>query len=197
MPEFSGLQIEARCVKCGRLPVADITLYEMQNHLYICNLCRLEAERKGKQIAWVNGTQAELPLTSPSVPLGSLMMPTGSQKTRTSTSDIPPDSLFALLELPLDTPVLRIRETTRQQMALWMRKPDSGEKKAMIIRLREWMEKIQDEEAFEAYRESLRTLSRKEGSALSVGGRSVLTAQEFLDACEKSLEGWADGERYL
>jgi hypothetical protein len=191
MPEFGGLQIEVRCVRCGRLPTADITLYEMQNHLYICNICRLEAERKGKHIAWVKGTQVE------SSPLASLAMPTDSLRTRPLTSNLPPDSVFAMFELPLDTSIPQIRETTRQQMSLWMRKPDSAEKKAMINRLREWMEKIQDEQSFEAYRESLRTLTRKEGSALSVGGRSVLTAQEFLEACEKSQEGWADGERYL
>ena len=191
MPEFGGLQIEVRCVRCGRLPTADITLYEMQNHLHICNICRLEAERKGKQIAWVKDTQVE-----PSPP-ASLTMPTDSLRTRLLTSTLPPDSVFAMFELPLDTPIPQIREATKQQMSLWMRKPDSAEKKAMITRLREWMEKIQNEQSFEAYRESLRTLTRKEGSALSVGGRSVLTAQEFLEACEKSQEGWADGERYL
>jgi hypothetical protein len=30
-----------------------------------------------------------------------------------------------------------------------------------------------------------------------VGGRSVLSAEEFVAACEASKEGWADGERYL
>ncbi len=197
MPEFGGLQIEVRCVRCGRLPTADIALYEMRNHLYICAFCRQEAEHKGKLIAWVNGSQALPQLSVAVAPISPVTLATGTQRTRPLTSALPPDNIFALLDLPLETPVPAIRETIKKQMAYWMKKPDSAEKKAMIARLREFMEKIQDEQAFAEYCENLRAQSRQKGGALSVGGQAVFTALEFLDACEKSWEGWADGERYL
>ena len=195
MPEFGGLQIEVRCVRCGRLPTADVTLYEMQNHLYICNYCRQEAEQQGKQIAWVGGAQMQsmLPMT-PSFPLP---MPTSPARTRQLTDNLPPDSVWARLELPLDMPFSGIRQTVRAQIQLWSKKPDSAEKRTRIALLRECMEQLQDEEAFEEERERLRAIMRKEGSTLSVGGQAVLTASEFLEACEKTQEGWADGERYL
>lgn len=196
VPESGGLQIEVRCVRCGRLPTADVALYEMRNHLYICALCRQEAEHKGKQIAWVNSSQA-LPQLTAAVPVDSVTIAAGAQKTRPLTGNLPPDSIYAILELPLDTPISGIRDAIKQSMAYWMKRPDSAEKKAMIARLREFMEKIQDEQAFEEYRENLKANSRQKGGALSVGGKSVFTAREFLDACERSWEGWADGERYL
>ncbi len=195
MPEFGGLQIEVRCVSCGRLPTANVTLYEMQNHSFICNVCRQDAERRGRQIAWVQGAQMETMISA--TPSSSLALPTAPTRTRALPGNLPPDSLFAKLELPLDTPTSTIRETIKQQMMLWMKKPDSAEKKAMIARLREWREDIQDELAFETYRDNMRSLSRREGSALTVGSQMVFTAQEFLAACEATQEGWADGERYL
>src|SRR5207244_2003878 len=102
-----------RCVRCGRLPTADVTLYEMQNHLYICNYCRQEAEHRGKQIAWVGGVQMQslLPMTS-SLPLPT---PTGPTRTRQSSGNLPPDSIWARLELPLDTPFSKIKQTVREQ----------------------------------------------------------------------------------
>jgi hypothetical protein len=195
MPEFGGLQIEVRCVRCGRLPTADVTLYEMQNHLYICNYCRQEAEHRGKQIAWVGGVQIQslLPMT-PSLPIS---IPASPARTRQLTGNLPPDSIWARLELPLDTPFSKIKQSVREQIQLCSKKPDSAENRARIALLRECMEQLQDEEAFEEERERLRAITRKEGSALSAGGRSVLTALEFLQACEETREGWADGERYL
>ncbi|HKV57690.1 MAG TPA: hypothetical protein VJO32_05390 [Ktedonobacteraceae bacterium] len=195
MPEYGGLQIEVRCVKCGRLPTADVLLFEMQNHLYICTYCRREAEGRGKNIAWVHGVQMQslLPVT-PSLPLA---MPATPARTRQLTSNLPPNSVWARLELPLDAPLSQIKQAVREQIQLWSKKPDSAEKRTRIAILRECMEQLQDEEAFEEERERLRAITRKEGSALSVGGKAVLTAAEFLDACERTQEGWADGERYL
>ena len=195
MPEFGGLQIEVRCVRCGRLPTADVLLFEMQNHLYICTYCRQDAEGRGKQIAWVNGVQMQslLPVT----PSLSRPAPATLARTRQLVSNLPPNSVWARLELPLDTPLSQIKQAVKEQMQLWSKKPDSAEKRTRIAVLRECMEQLQDEEAFEEERERLRTITRKEGSALSVGGKAVLTAAEFLDACEGTQEGWADGERYL
>ena len=193
MPDLSGLQIEVRCFRCGRVPTAEVTLYEMQNHLYICHICRQEAEQRGKHIAWVNSGQMQVsPRATSMLPLSVTASPT-----RQLTSNLPPDSVWARLELPLDTPFSTIRQTAKQQMRLWMQKPDSAEKRNRIALLRECMEQLEDEEAVEAERERLRAVVRKEGSPLSVGGRLVLTAKEFLEACEVTQEGWADGERYL
>lgn len=205
MPEFSGLQIEMRCVKCGRLPTADVVLYEMQNHMYICNRCRGEDAKRGKHIAWANGQQAEIPMAAPTVSFapatpgasGKTSAPPGPQRTRPLTTNLPPDSLFAMLNLPLDTPASKIGAAIKQQMTVWMKKSDAPEQKQMIERLRTWKEQVQDDLAFEEYRNKLKTQARGSTGALSVGGRSVFTALEFLDACEEVREGWADGERYL
>src|SRR5690349_13250394 len=102
MPEFGGLQIEVRCVRCGRLPTADVTLYEMQNHLYICKYCSQEEERRGKHVSWVGSVQMQslLPIMSSL----HLPLPTSFTGKGLVNSNLPPDSLWAKLELPLDTP---------------------------------------------------------------------------------------------
>jgi len=195
MPEFGGLQIEVRCVRCGRLPTADITLYEMQNHLYICNYCSQEAEHRGKHITWVGSVQMQylLPMM-PSLPLSP---PTSLTGKRPLTSNLPPDSVWARLDLPLDTPFSKIKQTVREQMLFWSKEPDSAEKRAWMASLRECMDQIQDEVAYEEEREKHRRNTRKQGDVLSVGGRMVQSELEFLQACEETQKGWADGERYL
>lgn len=195
MPEFGGLQIEVRCVRCGRLPVADVTLYEMQNHLYVCNYCSREAEGLGKHISWVGSAQMHSLL--PMIPSLHLPLPASLKGNHLLTRNLPPDSVWARLELPLDTPFSKIKQTVREQMLLWSQQPDSAVKRAGMGLLRECMERLQDEEAFEEEREKLRGIIREEGGALSVGGRLVLSALEFLLACEETQGGWADGERYL
>ncbi len=195
MPEFGGLQIEVRCVRCGRLPVADVTLYEMQNHLYICNYCSQEAEGLGKHISWVGSALMQSLL--PMIPSLLLPLPASLKGNHLLTRNLPPDSVWARLELPLDTPFSKIKQTVREQMLLWSQQPDSAVKRAGMGLLRECMERLQDEEAFEEEREKLRGIIREEGGALSVGGRLVLSALEFLLACEETQGGWADGERYL
>ncbi len=199
MPEYGGLQIEARCVRCGRLPTASITLFEMQNHLYICDICREKEEQRGKLFTWVNGLQAETPrtITLPLTPTTPLSASSGMNSTTTTLSaNLPPDSVFGGLGLPLDTSVAKIGEAIKQQTAIWMKKPVSAEQKQMVARLRQWREELQNESRFEERREALKMLSRS-GNTLSVGGRMVWDAQEFLNACEASQAGWSDGERYL
>jgi hypothetical protein len=66
-----------------------------------------------------------------------------------------------------------------------------------MVLLRDCAEQIQGEEAYEEEREKLRRVARKQGDALSVGGRLVRSVLEFLQACEETQAGWADGERYL
>ena len=201
MPEHGGLQIEVRCVRCGKLPTADITLFEMRNHLYLCNICREKEEQRGKHFTWVNGLQSDTPRTVvlPSTPTTSLAAPTGPIGRPTTISlqgNLPPDSIFGGLGLSLDTPSAKIAETIKQEMAIWRKKPASTEQKQMLARLRQWAEELKDEQSFEERREALKSLSRT-GKTLSVGGRLVWSAQEFLDACEESQAGWSDGERYL
>ena len=195
MQEFGGLQIEVRCVRCGRLPAADVTLCEMQNHLYICNYCIHEAERLGKHISWLGSVQVQSLLSI--MPSLHLPLPTSLTGMHLLTSNLPRDSVWARLELPFDTPFSKIKQTVREQMLLWSKQPDSAGKRAGMALLRECMERLQDEEAFEEEREKLREIILEEGGALSVGGRLVLSALEFLHACEETIGGWADGERYL
>src|SRR5581483_3818487 len=80
------LQIDPRCIKCGKSPAANTPLLEMQNHLYICNDCRQEEERKGKRIAWAGGGTLHSPIIS---------TPNGQH----AASDTPASSIFALLEI--------------------------------------------------------------------------------------------------
>ncbi len=188
MTDYSGLQIDVRCIKCGRLPTADITLFEMQNHLYICNVCRQQAEHSGKQIRWVNGSRLEtsVPGTIPTSPL----------KARVLVNNLPPNSLFAMLNLPLTASIEEIEAAIGQRMRQLLREEDSPERTQRIEQLHEWQDTVEDPETLEKYKNTLKP-TRHSGQALSVGGRLVYNAEEFLSACEDSREGWADGERYL
>lgn len=186
MTDFNGLQIDIRCIKCGRLPTANVALFEMQNHLYICTICGQEAEKAGKQIRWISQ-----PVSSTSISPA----PTATA-VRTPGSNLPPNSLFAILNLPLNASIEEIEAAIAQRMRLLLREEDSPERTQKIEQLHEWQEKTEDPVALEAYRDSFKN-KRPAGQALSVGGRLVYTAEEFLQACEDSHEGWADGERYL
>lgn len=188
MKDFSGLQIDVRCIKCGRLPTADVTLFEMQNHLYICNICRQQAEQSGKQIRWVNGSQSEPPVPG--------TIPVSPLKARVVTSNFPPNSLFGVLNLPLTVTIEEIEASIGQRMKRLLREEDSPERTQRIEQLHEWQELTEDLGALEKYRGQFKP-SRHTGQALSVGGRLVYNVEEFLSACEDSREGWADGERYL
>jgi hypothetical protein len=198
MPEFGGLQIEPRCVKCGRLSTSDTLLYEMQNHHYICYTCRQRAELEGKHIAWANGTQTDgTRLISSPRPTQALPKPTEPLSSGPLARNLPPDSLFAVLEIPLETPIFQIRETLRQQMKIWATKTSDPSYKQMIARLRGWQVQLQDEVAFEEFREQLKLLVQGNVGALSIGGRAVFTAHDFRKACEELGDGWKDGVGYL
>jgi hypothetical protein len=185
MPEFYGLQIEARCVKCGKLPTVETALLEMQNHLYLCQHCWQQEEAQGRNIAW---TAAAGPVASE----GPRRAISHLRKTRDLTR-LPADSIFALLELPLHASIEQISVALEQKMATLLRESGGKEQRARLL---EWQDKLLDEEEFEHYRQSLQPAPQEEG-ALVVGGRAVFTIEEFLAACEGSQEGWADGERYL
>ncbi len=168
------------------LPTADVTLFEMQNHLYICNICGQQAQQAGKQIKWVEQPGAS---STPTL-VGN------ASGARVLTSSLPPNSLFAMLNVPLTASVEEIEAAIKQRMRLLLREDDTPERSEKIEQLHEWQEKIDDPDTFEDYRNSFKG-KRHEGQALSVGGRLVYTTEEFLSACEASREGWADGERYL
>ncbi|MGH2478450.1 MAG: hypothetical protein ACRDHW_02180, partial [Ktedonobacteraceae bacterium] len=194
MPEFGGLQIEARCVKCDRLSTAEIALFELQNHLYICNVCSQEEMKAGKHIQLVGGNS----LSRHDISSSTSNTPLSPAVTRASPSaSLPADSLFAVLELPLTASLAQIRESIKQQMGFWMKQRGDPQQKQMIIRLREWQNDLLDEETFEENRAKLKEQARGDGIGLSVGGRTVSTLREFLAACEEIRDGWADGERLL
>lgn len=188
MKDFSGLQIDVRCFKCGRLPTADITLFEMQNHLYICDSCRQQTEQSGRQIRWVNNAQPETPVPGAGT--------TSVLATRVLTSNLPPNSLFAILNLPLTASTDEIKVAIDRRMKQLLREEDSPEQAEKIEQLHEWQEMTEDTAALDKYRDQMKP-SRHSGQALSVGGRLVYNLEDFLSACEASREGWADGERYL
>jgi hypothetical protein len=185
MKDVSSLQIDPRCFKCGRFSNKELLLYEMRNHLFICSTCRQEAEGHGKQIAWVDTAPPKTPTTET----------LGLGKSRVLTSSLPPDSLFASLKLSLDTPIEEIASAIKKKMKEAMKISNTQERTKMSEQLQDWQEKLEEVDAFEAYRASLKP--QRKGNALSVGGRAVLSAEAFVAACEDSKEGWADGERYL
>jgi hypothetical protein len=178
------LQIDPRCIKCGKAPSVDTPLLEMQNHLYICNACRQEEERKGKRIAWADGgTLQPLELH---IPVHQLTVNNGNS-----------NSIFVLLGIAADASVDEVETALADKMRFWMFEPDSEEKELMIERLRVWQEElINDPEFLEKQRPSVQPTQPK-GSALIIGEQQVYTAQEFVVACEESREGWQDGERLL
>jgi hypothetical protein len=178
------LQIDPRCIKCGKAPSVDTPLLEMQNHLYICNACRQEEERKGKRIAWADGgTLQPLELHIPAH--------------QTTASNGTSNSIFALLGIAADASVDEVEAALADKMRFWMFEPDSEEKELMIERLRVWQEElVNDPEFLDKQRPSAGSAQPK-GSALSIGEHQVYTAQEFVAACEESREGWQDGEHLL
>lgn len=188
MKDFSGLQIDERCIKCGRLPTTDVTLFEMQNHLYICNICRQQAEQSGRQIRWVTGSYTETPVPG--------AVAASPLKTMVITSNLPPNSLFAALNLPLTASSEEIEAAIAQRMKRLLREEDSPERTESIDQLHEWQEMTEDPAALKDYINQFKP-ARRTGQALSVGGRLVYNLEDFLSACEASREGWADGERYL
>src|ERR1019366_7587490 len=112
------------------------------------------------------------------------------------TNTLPPNSLFAILGLPLTAPLEDVEAAIVQRMKQLLREEDSPERTQSIEQLHEWQEKTEDDATFEEYRTSFKP-KRSAGQALSVGGRLVYTVEEFLSSCEDNREGWADGERYL
>jgi hypothetical protein len=175
------LQIDPRCIKCGRLPSAETALLEMQNHLYICNSCRHEEEQKGKSIAWANGAQpAQMALIE-----GSL------------TDSLPRNNFFRVLNVSTHASISEIETALGEQMRRWMFEPDSDEKREMIERLRHWQEEIVQDPQFLSKQRAASEPARSRGSALNIGGKPVYTATEFVEACEGSAQGWQDGEQLL
>ncbi len=179
------LQIDPHCIKCGKSPTIDTPLLEMQNHLYICNDCRLEEERKGKRIAWANGTTATPTIN---VPLSSR---------QSGVNNGSSNSIFTLLEVSPAASSSEVEAALGEKMRFWMFEPDSEEKEQMIERLRSWQEELVNDPQFLEKQQALSQSSQPRGSALTVGDQQVYTAQEFVAACEASREGWRNGEHLL
>jgi hypothetical protein len=180
------LQIDPRCIKCGKSPTADTPLLEMRNHLYICNDCRLDEERKGKRISWAGG------ITTPPI-INASLSSTQSGVSNAASSR----SIFAQLEISSEASQHEVEAALGEKMRFWMFEPDSEEKEQMIERLRAWQEElINDSQFLEKQRATLQS-SQPRGSALTIGDQQVYSAQEFVAACEASKEGWQDGEYLL
>ncbi len=121
MSNFSGLQIDPRCIKCGRPPTAQAPLFEMRNHLYICTHCRQIEEQKGKQIAWKDGIEM-----TPSTQLTTHNVLVTQPVSHTTT--IPKNSLFGVLGIPLTASPLEVETaSTRERFSV---SPEASRKSA-------------------------------------------------------------------
>ncbi len=213
----SGLQIDPRCVKCDRENRVNVTLYELRNHAYICSDCYQSELQHGKTPQLVyEGLVISNVSTSPEVqppvvktqrgtnakanpqPIFSPQSPPPIKRSTTSLR-LPPDSLYVMLDLPLTATTTEIERAITQKMKFWMRESDSQEKKRWLDALEEWQDIISSPQRLNEYQAEMQQAmtSRQGNTALSVGGRLVSNAQEFLSACEDSQDGWSDGVRYL
>lgn len=192
MPEFSGLQIDPRCIKCGRPPTTDVPLYEMQNHLSICDNCRREEEQKGKRIAWVGGIQME---KTPQLATR-LLAETPSQ---TDTNSLQKKGLFGMLGIPTTASRSDIEKGIGEKMRFWMREPNSDEKMQAIEQLRLWQEElISNPQFLQAQLDALQPIKPKpKAGGLHLGNLSIYTAQELLAACEENEHIWLQAEQLL
>ena len=182
-----GLQLEARCFKCQQVPSIQRALLEMENHLYICTTCYEDVKRKGENVSLVVGLQ-KLASDRPE-PIDH------SRSDNQKASDkLPPDSLFALLDLSLEATQSEVEEALNAKLKYWRSKDGDPRQKEMIAFCHDWGRRIQSPAKLEEERQRCKSALIM---PLSVGGRSVWSIKEFLLACEDSREGWADGERYL
>lgn len=192
MRESRGLQIDLQCVKCGRPPTTDIPLFEMQNHLYICNVCRIKEEQSGKHIAWVDGLQLDVPA------IQEANNSQGSSSPKRSIQEAPARAgIFAALEVSAEASSEEVVEGIKKKMRYWMRQPASSEKDQTIDQLREWQQEIANDTQFLAKQRTKQDRVQSRGSALQMGSNKVYTLQEFVATCEHSSDGWMAGEMHL
>lgn len=214
---MSGLQIDPRCVKCHKENRVDVVLYELRNHTYICNHCYQAEIQQGKTPQLAHEMPVASPQGLPFPPVPRQPGVNGSGKTeanpqplsstqplspgirRTAPLRLPPDSLYAMLELPLTATATEIERAIQQKMRYLMQIRDAQERKRWNDVLQEWQDIADDPERLSAYQSEMQRamMPRQSNKALSVGGRLVSNAQEFLAACEGSQDGWSDGVRYL
>jgi hypothetical protein len=192
MPEAHGLQIDLQCVKCGRPPTADVPLFEMQNHLHICNQCRIEEEKRGKHIAWVDGLQ--LDTSTHAIQEASTPPKFSGESSQEKSAGT---GIFAALEVSTEASSEEVVEGIKKKMRYWMRQPASSEKDQTIDQLREWQQEINNDTQFLVKQRAKQPRAQSRGSALHIGSDEVYTIQEFVNACEQSSEGWRAGETYL
>lgn len=192
MSEFSGLQIDPRCIKCGRPPTSDVPLYEMQNHLSICGNCRREEEQKGKRIAWVGDVQME---KTPQLATKQLIQ----TPTLKNTNNPPKNSLFGMLGIPTTASRADVEKSIGEKMRLLMREPNSDEKMQKIEQLRLWQEElISNPQFLQAQLDALQPIeSKPKKGGLHLGNMSIYTAQELLTACEDNEHIWLQTEQLL
>lgn len=174
----------------------------MQNHLHICNNCRLQEEQSGKRIAWVGGLQLDQPITTVEKTPHETAPTTlaASIEATQATSGI-----FAMLEVSPEAPTEGVVDGIKKKMRYWMTQPKTEEKERMIDQLREWQEEINNDSQFlQKQRARLQEKQRggpqqvnTQGSALHVGATAVYSGQELVAACERSRQEWSAAETHL
>jgi hypothetical protein len=197
MCEFQGLQIDMRCVKCGNSQTARASLWEMKNHLYICNDCRLREESRGKIFAWA---QSLSPHDASPSSLPAPVVPDHASGLLPESIAVSPrvrPNLFSLLELPQEAGREEVLAAIRQKMRYWMAQPTSAEKDSLIEQLRECQEKVRNDEQYLANERARLQPQEPEESVLLVGTDKAQTIKEFVALCEESQQGWNEGEKHL
>ena len=196
MSNISGLQIDPRCIKCDTPPTVNRPLFEMQNHLYICQQCRQIEESRGKHINWAGDAPAQMQTSGQATTMVS--NPPGLQTASLpdQASKIPKNGMFGTLGIEPTTSKDIVEQAIEEKTLFWMRDA-SPDAQAKIEQLREWQEALSDDATF-LQRQVDKVRPRKaQGSALSLAGKAVYSAQELLATCEASKQGWEDAEALL
>jgi hypothetical protein len=198
MSNFSGLQIDPRCIKCGKPPTVNGPLFEMQNHLYICSQCRQMEENKGKRISWAEDTSAPVQSGGQAVQTMGNMPGLQTSSLAQQTINVPKNSLFGILGVPPTASQDAVESALEEKMRSLMRNADgSDEHMQMIEQLRDWQEALVSDATFLQKQVDKVRPRKARGSALLLAGKSLYTAQELLTECEASKQGWEDAEALL
>jgi hypothetical protein len=198
MSNFSGLQIDPRCIKCGKPPTVNGPLFEMQNHLYICSQCRQMEENKGKRISWAEDMSVPAQTGGQAVQTMGNMPGLQTSSLAQQTVNVPKNSLFGILGVPPTASQDAVESALEEKMRSLMRNADgSDEHMQMIEQLRDWQEALVSDATFLQKQVDKVRPRKARGSALLLAGKSLYTAQELLTECEASKQGWEDAETLL
>ena len=119
---ITGLQIHPRCVKCDRENSADIVLYELRNHAYICDTCYNTEIQTNHRPPQLLENMPQTPPPSGGRPTRVLNNTTSSKtqqlqpsKRQTTSLRLPPDSMYAVFGLSLAATATELQHEIEQK----------------------------------------------------------------------------------